>query len=66
MCIIFGFFDFIDEFGYVNEDVFAYTNMAFGEKVLVFYNNSLKILPAKFTQVHQNLLVRVITNILNR
>jgi len=38
----FWFFDFIDEFGYVNEDVFAYTNMAFGEKALVFYNNRFK------------------------
>ncbi len=38
----FWFFDFIDEFGYVNEDVFAYTNMAYGEKALVFYNNKFK------------------------
>ncbi len=35
----FWFFDFIDEHGYINEDVFAYTNMAYGEKALVFYNN---------------------------
>ena len=38
----FWFFDFIDEHGYINEDVFAYTNMAFGEKALVFYNNRFK------------------------
>ncbi|HPN36830.1 MAG TPA: alpha-amylase family glycosyl hydrolase [Melioribacteraceae bacterium] len=38
----FWFYDFIDENGYINEDVFAYTNMAYGEKALVLYNNRFK------------------------
>jgi len=35
----FWFFDFIENNGGINENVFAYTNMAMGEKSLVFYNN---------------------------
>ncbi len=35
----FWLFDFIDGFGHVNENVFAFTNFEKGERVLVFYNN---------------------------
>ncbi|GJQ62235.1 MAG: hypothetical protein SCALA702_12880 [Melioribacteraceae bacterium] len=35
----FWFFDFIDNHGEVNENVFAYTNMTGGERALIFYNN---------------------------
>ncbi|MDR0552054.1 MAG: alpha-amylase, partial [Spirochaetaceae bacterium] len=36
----FFLFDFWTEEGYVNENVFAYTNSAGSERALVFYNNS--------------------------
>ncbi len=35
----FWFFDFIDDHGQIDENVFAYTNMERGERALVFYNN---------------------------
>jgi glycosidase len=35
----FWLFDFINDFGHVNENVFAYTNGEYGEYALVFYNN---------------------------
>ncbi len=35
----FALYDVITEGGHVNEDVFAYSNMAGGERVLVVYNN---------------------------
>lgn len=35
----FWFYDFKSEWGNINENVFAYTNSEYGEKVLVFYNN---------------------------
>lgn len=35
----FWLFDFYDKWGNVNEDVFAFTNEAFGEKALVLFNN---------------------------
>lgn len=36
----FEFYDFITEEGYINENVFAFTNMSGNEKTLVLYNNS--------------------------
>lgn len=35
----FWFYDFYDQYGNINENVFAYTNYAFGERALIFYNN---------------------------
>ncbi|MFA5804491.1 MAG: alpha-amylase family glycosyl hydrolase [Melioribacteraceae bacterium] len=35
----FWLFDFIDGFGGINENVFAYTNTEHGERALIFYNN---------------------------
>jgi glycosidase len=35
----FWFFDFIDGYGQINENVFAFTNFEHGERVIVFYNN---------------------------
>lgn len=35
----FWFYDFINEYGHVNENVFAFTNMERGERAIVFYNN---------------------------
>jgi len=35
----FWFYDFIDEAGHINENVFAFTNSFNNEKVLVLYNN---------------------------
>jgi len=36
----FEFYDFADEFGNVNENVFAFSNMSGNERTLVLYNNS--------------------------
>ena len=36
----FALFDFETEDGYVNEDVYAYSNRAYGERALVLYNNA--------------------------
>ena len=36
----FEFYDFIDEFGNLNENVFAFSNMSGSERTLVLYNNS--------------------------
>ncbi|MCK9424808.1 MAG: alpha-amylase family glycosyl hydrolase [Ignavibacteriaceae bacterium] len=36
----FEFYDFLDESGNVNENVFAFSNMKGNERTLVFYNNS--------------------------
>lgn len=46
----FWFYDFIDGHGFVNEDVFAYTNMANNEKAIVFYNNKFKSTTGKIYQ----------------
>lgn len=35
----FWFYDFINNYGHIDENVFAYTNTEHGEKALVFYNN---------------------------
>lgn len=35
----FWFYDFVDNYGHVNENVFAYSNYLNGERVIVFYNN---------------------------
>lgn len=35
----FWFFDYVDNHGNTNENVFAYSNMAMGERAVVFYNN---------------------------
>ncbi len=35
----FWFYDFIDGYGQINENVFAFTNYDRGERALVFYNN---------------------------
>ncbi len=35
----FWFFDFINGYGSIDENVFAFTNAAFNERALVFYNN---------------------------
>lgn len=35
----FWFFDFITPYGYTDENVFVYTNMEYGERGIVFYNN---------------------------
>ncbi|MEW5800348.1 MAG: alpha-amylase family glycosyl hydrolase, partial [Bacteroidota bacterium] len=36
----FEFYDFLDERGFVNENVFAYSNRAGSERALIFYHNS--------------------------
>ncbi len=36
----FELYDFIDEFGNVNENIFAFSNMSGNERTLVLYNNS--------------------------
>jgi len=36
----FEFYDFLDEYGNLNENVFAFSNMVGNERTLVFYNNS--------------------------
>ena len=36
----FEFYDFIDNFGNINENVFAFSNKSNGERALVVYNNS--------------------------
>ncbi len=38
----FWFYDFLDGQGLINEDVFAYTNMAYGERAVIFYNNKFQ------------------------
>ncbi|MCX7798682.1 MAG: alpha-amylase family glycosyl hydrolase [Melioribacter sp.] len=38
----FWFYDFIDDYGHVNENVFAYSNYINGERVIVFYNNKFE------------------------
>ncbi|MFA3781767.1 alpha-amylase family glycosyl hydrolase [Melioribacteraceae bacterium 4301-Me] len=43
----FWLFDFIDSFGNVNENVFAFTNMAQGERAVVFYNNKFEYTSGK-------------------
>ncbi len=35
----FNFYDFIDDRGNLNENVFAYSNFEYGERSLIFYNN---------------------------
>jgi len=35
----FWFYDFYDQWGKLNENVFAYSNYAYGERALIFYNN---------------------------
>jgi len=35
----FYFYDFLDHFGNINENVFAYSNFARGERALIFFNN---------------------------
>jgi glycosidase len=35
----FWLFDFINSYGNIDENVFAYTNMEYGERSIVFYNN---------------------------
>ncbi len=35
----FHFYGFIDDYGNLNENVFAYSNLEYGERSLVFYNN---------------------------
>ncbi|MGD8781668.1 MAG: alpha-amylase family glycosyl hydrolase [Ignavibacteria bacterium] len=35
----FNFYDFIDDYGNLNENVFAYSNLEYGERSLIFYNN---------------------------
>lgn len=39
----FYFYDFIDDFGNINENVFAYSNYANGERALIFFNNRFEI-----------------------
>ncbi len=43
----FWFYDFIDDYGYVNENVVAFTNQENGEKSLVFYNNKYQTTSGK-------------------
>ncbi|KAF0139178.1 MAG: alpha amylase catalytic domain-containing protein [Stygiobacter sp.] len=38
----FWLFDFINNYGVVDENVFAYTNMEYGERAIVFYNNKFQ------------------------
>lgn len=38
----FWLFDFINDYGVVDENVFAYTNMEYGERAIVFYNNKFQ------------------------
>lgn len=35
----FWFYDFIDDNGHLNQNVFAYSNFEFGQRAVVFYNN---------------------------
>ncbi|MBN1637963.1 MAG: hypothetical protein JW866_03285, partial [Ignavibacteriales bacterium] len=35
----FWFYDFLNDNGHINENVFAYTNAAFGDKALILFNN---------------------------
>ncbi|MEW6193717.1 MAG: alpha-amylase family glycosyl hydrolase [Bacteroidota bacterium] len=43
----FWLFDFIDDLGSTNENVFAYTNGEFGERALIFYNNKYQYTSGK-------------------
>ncbi|MDD3558775.1 MAG: alpha-amylase family glycosyl hydrolase [Melioribacteraceae bacterium] len=43
----FYFYDFIDQFGNINENVFAYSNFARGERALIFFNNRYEIAKGK-------------------
>ncbi len=43
----FWLFDFIDDLGNLNENVFAYTNGEFGERTLIFYNNKYQYTSGK-------------------
>ena len=45
----FWLFDFIDGYGTINENVFAYTNMEHGEHALVFYNNKYESTSGKIS-----------------
>lgn len=38
----FWLFDFINGYGNIDENVFAYTNMEYGERAIVFYNNKFQ------------------------
>ena len=38
----FWLFDYINNYGVVDENVFAYTNMEYGERAIVFYNNKFQ------------------------
>lgn len=38
----FWFFDFVDNYGHVNENVFAYSNSVNGERAVVIYNNKFE------------------------
>jgi glycosidase len=46
----FWLFDFINDYGNLNENVFAFTNSQYGEKAIVFYNNKYDSTSGKIFQ----------------
>ena len=53
----FWFFDFIDNYGRINENVFAYTNSSGDEKSFVLYNNKYESASGKIFRSTPKLLV---------
>ncbi|MFH0733258.1 MAG: alpha-amylase family glycosyl hydrolase [bacterium] len=53
----FWFYDFIDGHGVLNENVFAYSNMAYGERAIIFYNNKFKYTAGKIYKSTPKLVV---------
>ena len=51
----FWLYDFIDQSGKLNENIFVYTNEAFGEKGLVIFNNSFHSYTGYFSHSRQKL-----------
>lgn len=54
----FWLYDFIDDYGHVNENVIAFTNRENGEKTLVFYNNKYESTSGKIFRSAPKLLQR--------
>ncbi|MEW6654627.1 MAG: alpha-amylase family glycosyl hydrolase, partial [Bacteroidota bacterium] len=52
----FWLFDFINDYGNVDENVFAYTNMEYGERAVVFYNNKFQDTSGRIFQSSPKLL----------
>lgn len=45
----FEFYDFFEEYGYINENVFAFSNSYGSEKAVVFYNNAFQSAKGKIS-----------------